>query len=55
MERRGFLGEEPSFGRKKVLPPDPYLQESRFWDLLLLREANPFFYAGIFLLESFYL
>ena len=25
-----MLGEEPSFWRKKVLPPDPHLEESHF-------------------------
>ena len=25
-----FLGKEPSFWRKKVPSPDPFLQESRF-------------------------
>ena len=28
-----MLGEEPSFWRKKVLPPDPHFEESHFlWD-----------------------
>ena len=44
-----FPGEEPSFWRKKVLPPDPFFQESRLFlrnlkaDLLPVEAANPLF------------